>query len=464
MEKNQNNLPEGRSIDLRQQLTVLGFTLFVIYLVAIFFVNVPRWGIWWTDFLAFHSAGEIVRQGEADQLYDFKVQKEYQTHLAEKSRQVPSSLDPAISEASFVLRYLNSPLLAVMMVPFSLVSLEISWRVWAICNFILLAGMCWIWWKYLMTSWSFKEKLAAISGVLCFAPIFPVFNSGQLTFLIGILLTGCLLAWRAQKPIWAGLFLSLLVIKPQLGLYLGIAVLFGGYWKILLSTCGWSLGIFLSTSLLIGVKPWFDWVQIMREVGTKQGIEGVPTHQLMNLRALLLAFFPEAPESWIGSLTFFGFAGGAVLVAGIWVYFAWRNTALHSLKEEAPSNSPPQNKLLLDNLLAFTLFLMLPLSPHLLPHSAFVAVLPSLLFYRVVRDFSRWRVFYGWFLVLSIIGFLIGYFPIPPEEIFGNFVNSLEPLVLFAHAGISLVWLRSTSKVEQTFVPSTKPTSSIETA
>jgi hypothetical protein len=122
---------------------------------------------------------------------------------------------------------------------------------------LAVLGWClWRWWEGTPA-----RGLWLVLVALCPATAFCV-GSGQLTFLIAATLLWALMLLPTQE-FAAGCLLGLLLLKPQFGLMVPVALLAGRYWRAIAGAAA-SAGLLMLLSLLaFGMQPWRDWLQLM---------------------------------------------------------------------------------------------------------------------------------------------------------------------------------------------------------
>lgn len=97
---------------------------------------------------------------------------------------------------------------------------------------------------------------------LTFTGVGENFAFGQNGFLTGALLGGGLLLLD-RRPLAAGCLFGLLSYKPQFMILVFPALLFGRYWKGLISTLAASIILVLVSMLLFGYHIWLDYLKII---------------------------------------------------------------------------------------------------------------------------------------------------------------------------------------------------------
>jgi hypothetical protein len=105
-----------------------------------------------------------------------------------------------------------------------------------------------------------------VLGALAFRPVHEVLIMGHPTFLFLLALTGGLLLLKAERPVLAGLVLSLLVLKPQWAVLPGLFLLVRGEWRAFGTMLGAAAMIFIVPFLYTGFETFENYVRVTREV------------------------------------------------------------------------------------------------------------------------------------------------------------------------------------------------------
>jgi hypothetical protein len=179
------------------------------------------------DFLAFYTAGTLVRLDQLDLLYDLNATREIQQTLARQN-------DLAIG-SSFA-PFWNPPTYALIFAPLSMLPYTSAQTTWRIVNLICLAAAIVLLVRMLPAivarpptvlrlagdplplkfkrdwrNWALVPLLIAVS-----MPFIQALGHAQNTFMSLLLLTLVVTAWRKQMPITAGACCGLMFYKPQL--------------------------------------------------------------------------------------------------------------------------------------------------------------------------------------------------------------------------------------------------------
>jgi alpha-1,2-mannosyltransferase len=154
--------------------------------------------------------------------------------------------------------------------------------------------------------------------ILClfFPGIFENFFFGQNGFLSGALLGGGLLLLDGW-PILAGCLIGLLSYKPTLLILALAALIFGRYWKTLISALACALILALASALVFGVQVWTAYWETM----------SVPMRQLevgMAIWSIMPTFFAATLSAGFGVMAAYLVQGVAMLLAVAGVAWVWR--------------------------------------------------------------------------------------------------------------------------------------------
>ena len=185
------------------------------------------------DFVSFWGAAQLALAGHPAAAYDRAALHAVQTTVATFTRgEMPFPYPPA---------YL------LLVIPFGLLPFGAGMIAWSLSTLAF----------YL----SAARRLFPRSGWLAaaFPAVFANASIGQNAFVTtGIFMTG--LALLESSPFAAGAVLGCLVIKPQLGLLLPVALIAARQWRAIVGAAISSTGIMLLGLLLFGTKTTMAWI------------------------------------------------------------------------------------------------------------------------------------------------------------------------------------------------------------
>lgn len=188
------------------------------------------------DFLQEWVGGRVVREGDHSRFYDPRYARELEH-------------DPAIVPQTWkrdeYLPLVYPPFYYVLVAPLSYLSLTSAAWVWAALTTSWLCGALAI---LVTSSGTLRPPLGEtrwpddtatftawlpwlLPAAVLFAPVLESLASSQKGTLCLLVMTATLALLRHQRPLEAGMAFGLLVFKPQLGIVVGVAMLFRGEWK-----------------------------------------------------------------------------------------------------------------------------------------------------------------------------------------------------------------------------------------
>lgn len=187
--------------------------LFVVSLLCVYAVMPAgpqhREGSVGTDFVAFYTAGVLVREGNARSLYDLHAIAQFQHALAHQNG---DDLGQAIGP------WWNPPYYAWLFVPLAKFSYPTALKLWLGCDLLCAAAAATIFVSWIKrasesgaAAWALVPVLIALS-----TPFMQSLTHAQNTCTSLLLLTLVVVAWRQERALLAGLLLGSLAYKPQL--------------------------------------------------------------------------------------------------------------------------------------------------------------------------------------------------------------------------------------------------------
>lgn len=186
------------------------------------------------DFAVFWSAGKLALSGKAVDSYHIDI-----------IRQIQQSIFPGISD-THLLPFLNPPVFFFYIIPFALFSYQTGTLLW----FALpTAG-------YIIILSRLAPKYLILPAAFA---IWPFFNSAALgqSALIHTTLWGCAAyCFLKNKKILAGIALGFLAYKPQMGLFIPLALIAQKEWKVFISASLTVAVLVLASYFVFGVGVW----------------------------------------------------------------------------------------------------------------------------------------------------------------------------------------------------------------
>ncbi|HEV7385318.1 MAG TPA: glycosyltransferase family 87 protein, partial [Phenylobacterium sp.] len=185
------------------------------------------------DFSCFWAGAKVALHGAA-RLYDFRYITELQGWPLG-----PYSLRP----------FIYPPSALFLFVPFAIAPYWLSYGLW-----VLATGGLFLW---------AGRKAGSPWWLMLAPPVVLVMFCGQVTLLIGGLVTGGLVL-LPRRPVLAGvLFGVAAAVKPQLLVLVPIALLAEGRWRTLAAAAATGVGLVAASVMIWGVEPWFAWLSAL---------------------------------------------------------------------------------------------------------------------------------------------------------------------------------------------------------
>lgn len=177
------------------------------------------------DFRLAYAAAIVGLKSGSGHLYDLVAQKS-----------AIESLGTGFNPQPFI----SPPPLAWLATPFLLLPFHVAVVVWTL---LLLAALGWTW--YLLAPRGDVVRPAHLAMLLGVFPVAFGVMVGQPGALVAAAVATAWWLMTRDHPVWAGLALSLIILKPQLALLVPVCLLASGHVK--------TFGAWLAASLLIGL-------------------------------------------------------------------------------------------------------------------------------------------------------------------------------------------------------------------
>ena len=147
------------------------------------------------------------------------------------------------------------PALQLLFIPFALMPYWVSWLLFNLGAMTLFA----------YALWRKAPALPLGHNLLIAAPIvIIVFRLGQLSLLWCGVLVLALAALSRERVVAAGLLISLLSIKPQLGILIPVALIAGQHWRVLLWACLGGVVVHGVPTIVVGLDYWGAFIDQIR--------------------------------------------------------------------------------------------------------------------------------------------------------------------------------------------------------
>ena len=377
-------------------LFILWLAVLTVFLLAQVEARGIRSYVLGLDFRPYYTGGLMLLGGVKADFYALPTQYLWQRAFA-----------PEVSDPSWLLPFLNPPFVAAPLALVAALPLETAYVAWLGLNVALLAAVC----RRLVRTLEgtrLRVTVYTLALSLTFAPVWVAAMQGQVSFVLVLALLGGWAALRSGRDLHGGLWLALLLVKPQLllapalalawrrrlqalaGLALGGAALFGAS----LALVGWE-GLEGYARLTVGASSW----------GEAYGVHPQRMHTWRGFLHLLLGTNdPSEVQPW--------WLLGVVLALGL-LLWTWRGRW-----------NPQSQHFALQ--WATLVVVMLLISPHVNFHDLSLLMVPGVLLARYLASLEQAGRLDKVLTRLPLVGYLATWM-----ALFASSDLRLQPSVLF---------------------------------
>ena len=269
------------------------------------------------DFLAFWATGKLVAEGNIGQVYSVDaltaIQRTVVPHPVSMLGYMP---------------FLNPPFVAVLLAPLGVLSVNDARLAWMVLSVIVMVAISWF-----LTS-HIGNTCVRIGLILLLSTSYPVFQNliqGQLSILIVALVIASIYLAERGKMLASGVLLSVLVIKPQLAVFVGIGLLAFRQWSMIKGMVLGAITILLLTLPFTGLGLYQEYVQFSSGVAsghfTGAGMNDATTWQgnmkyMYSLQGLAVMLFGQKNTILTNSFV----AGVGISLIGLFAWTAYKKT------------------------------------------------------------------------------------------------------------------------------------------
>jgi hypothetical protein len=392
----------------------LAFTLCSVAFYAVRFWSVyaagelfHRLGFDWS---LFYAQAMALRSGAGPGIYDQSVIDEYLQPLLRYYG------GPETALGGWPQPY--PPWFAASFVPFTVLPANIGYAVWLGASLLAALFLGYRVWQILPELGRFGAPAAVLAAV----PVAWGLFLGQPAVLLAVPVSEMFISFKAGRDFRAGLWLAVLLLKPQYALLFGVFILWKMRWRAAAGAAIGGLAIVALGLLTGGVQSFVRYGAVLQAIGDFHDTVAGPT-LMMNWRAIVLAVRPGIGEGF--GLVLVGALSGLTMLAALLLFRGkW--------DPQSPSFGPRFCALTLGALIG---------SYHSHPHGAALLVVPLASawpapMFRSATRFALWAAVYApSFFVLWITGVVshMSVSPDPSVPLWTVWPNVL-PAVLFVLA------------------------------
>jgi hypothetical protein len=239
-----------------------------------------------SDFRTFYAAGHMLRTGEP--LYDYAAETAAQSAL--------------VSPNPLALPFMSPPYTALLFVPFSWFGFQTSYFLFLAFN-LACFGLALFLLRPFIDRLNTKWRPAAALIGMSFLPLGIAMSFGQLSLLLLLLYCACFAALQSRRPILAGVFLSLALVKFQIALPVALLFLLWRQWRFFAGFLIGAVALTLLSLRITGVAATRAYLYSLltmsqaSSTGAGQTKYAMFSAQMPNLYGLLHTVFFGAPWS-----------------------------------------------------------------------------------------------------------------------------------------------------------------------
>ncbi|WP_447601825.1 glycosyltransferase family 87 protein [Nitrospira sp. Nam80] len=208
------------------------------------------------------------------------------------------------------------PIFAWAMQPFTRLPIVSSVAAWTVVNLVLILCIC----LRLARHCPGWDRMTMFLCLLASYPIVLTMAIGQLQIVMAWALMECMLALRTGNDWQAGLWLGLLLLKPQYGLLLGPILIWKQRWKAVLGVAVTGLVLLGGSVATVGLPTLLMYPQSFSVMAHFRGDD---PYVMINWRSLVLDLKPEITDRSGALLTMT--LGGMTVACILWIWRGvWR--------------------------------------------------------------------------------------------------------------------------------------------
>ena len=159
--------------------------------------------------------------------------------------------------------YVYPPLLAMLLTPITAIGLPTVTALWLLLGLAILVLTCAL---MPVQPWI---KVTMLGVALLSAPFIHNLQFGNVSGIVAFLAVVC---WRwLDKPLGSAAIAASLMLRPWLGI-IGVWWLVRRQWLAVAWLAAVGLGLVILSAAVMGVKPWQDWITVLRNLGDELGV------------------------------------------------------------------------------------------------------------------------------------------------------------------------------------------------
>ena len=231
------------------------------------------------DWTMFHAQAMTLRERGGQRMYDLSETDGYLRQLSTYYH------GPAEFQTAQPVPY--PPWFAAALVPFTVPPPPIGFALWEAASVLAAVYLA-----YRVRQFLPELGLpGAAAAVLAAVPVATALYMGQVALLLAIPVAEMLVSFRAGRDFRAGVWLAVLLIKPQYALVFGLLILWKKRYQAIAGLAVGTLVLLFVGALAAGIPAFVGLLSALGEIGEFRGPFGGPAW-MMNWRSIVLAVRP----------------------------------------------------------------------------------------------------------------------------------------------------------------------------
>jgi hypothetical protein len=271
-------------MEKRQKLLAFAYSTFIVFsLLALFAITGKGLGeadpnsAMYADFVGYYRSAKMVLSPDRHKIYDRELQLKYFNALG------------AAQESTQFIYSQNPPFFLVLLAPFALLPLNLSFKLWIALSIISSAGTLYLLMKNrhgskLPTALIFTAAaLVSASGWICILV-------GQMSWFMACLVALFFYALLSRKDALCGLALALSTGKFQYLIPLAVPLIAQKRWRAIAYASLFELSLLLLAGLVIGAENVINYPSLLAKAETTRDYIGVFPEYMISLRGVFSLF------------------------------------------------------------------------------------------------------------------------------------------------------------------------------
>jgi hypothetical protein len=384
------------------------------------------------DFVSTLTGALIIRDGNAQQLYNLDVQRDAQNRIFQGYR-------PTLSTAE-ILPYNHLPFEALLVAPFMNLPYPIVFAIWTLLCGIAVGMSLGLMDGALPVA---RPVGWVLSMAACsYLPLIRGLMLGQNSALVLLGLCALYVSLKRGQDGWAGAALLLVSLKPQILPAVLLLLVLQRHWKALVIFVGLLATLSIAVMPLMGIAWPFDYLKLLIGVAGWSGIGAIDPAIMHNWRGLLTNLLGDSTPGLITPLFIALSLASLGLVVWAWLGSLPKPSSEYEYEDEDPEilhGYLPRR----DLLWALTGIVAMLTSLHLNPHDLTLLVFPAWIIgaYATSGLWSK-NLSRLWTVILTV-GYLLA-----PLTLINPRLSVVPSVLLMAVAASLLVWQLAGSRLE----------------